>query len=101
MLQMGGRFIRRLVLSTLAAFVAMMVTVLILTVADLYLVGHGHQSINQALLTCPAAGISMSRADIFLLLAGLAAWCVTWRRGTASTARSRVQAGRTRIDRQE
>ena len=76
---MRAGVIKRLVLSTLATLVAIFVTVLILAIVDLYLVGHGYPSINREMLTWPRAGISMSRADIFLLLAGLAAWCVTWR----------------------
>lgn len=70
--------IRRLVFSTLAALGTMLIVVLVLTIADLYLVGHGYPSINRELLTWPGVGTSMSLADILLLLPGLAAWCVTW-----------------------
>ena len=70
------KFILRLVLSTLAAFVAAVVAVLLLTIADLYLVGHGHASINREWIS--SAGVSMSLADILLLLAALGAWCVIW-----------------------
>lgn len=69
---------KRLILATLAAFVCMIVAVLILTIADLYLVGHGYMSVNQELLSWSGAGVSMSLADVFLLLTGLSAWCATW-----------------------
>ena len=70
--------IRRLILSTLAAFGAMVIVVLVVTIADLYLVGHGYQSINQEVLSWPGAGVSMSPAGIAMLLVGLSTWLVTW-----------------------
>ena len=75
---MRGKVIRRVILPTLAALVSLFVAVIVITIADLYLVGHGYQSINREVLSWPGAGVSMSFADIFLLLVGLSTWCVTW-----------------------
>ena len=75
---MSGRIIRRLFVSTAAALVAIAVVLLVVTIADLYLVGHGYPPINREVLSWPDAGVSLSLADILLLLIGLSTWCVTW-----------------------
>jgi hypothetical protein len=72
------RLVVRFVVSTLVALGAALVVVLLLTVADLYLVGHGHASINRELLVWPAAGVSLSPAGIVLLVSAAGAWCTTW-----------------------
>ena len=64
--------IARLVASFAAAIATLVVTVLVLTIADLYLTGHGHASINRAVAW------AMSPSDMILIAAVLAAWLGTW-----------------------
>lgn len=75
---MKGGIIRRLFVSTAAALVSLAIVVLVITIADLYLVGHGLQPINREVLTWPGAGVSLGLADILLLLIGLSTWFITW-----------------------
>ena len=64
--------IKRLIASTVVAIVAAFITVLVVTIADLYLTGHGYPSISQEVL--PA----MSVSDVILLGVTFAAWLGTW-----------------------
>ena len=64
--------IARLVASFAAAIATAVVTVLALTIVDLYLTGHGYASINRTV------AFSMSPSDIVLIAAVLAAWLGTW-----------------------
>lgn len=75
---MKGGIIRRLFVSTAAALVSLAIVVLVITIADLYLVGHGLQPINREVLSWPAVEMSLGLADILLLLVGLSTWCITW-----------------------
>ena len=68
-----------MILATLAAIGAMVIAALVLTIADLYLVGHGYQPIDREVLSIPDAGVSMGLADILLLLTAISTWCVIWR----------------------
>ena len=64
--------IRRFIASTIVAIVAAFITAIVVTIADLYLTGHGYPSISREVL--PA----MSPADVLLLGVTLAAWLGTW-----------------------
>ena len=64
--------IARLLASTVVAIVAMFVTVLVVTIVDLYLTGHGYPSINQEI------ALAMSVSDVVLLAVTIAAWLGTW-----------------------
>ena len=75
---MKGGIIRRLFVATAAALVSIAVVVLFVTFVDLYLVGHGREPINREVLSWPGAGVSLSLADILLLLIGLSTWCIAW-----------------------
>lgn len=73
------KIFRRLIVSTLAACGAMLLVVLVIAIADLYRVGHGHQPINRELLVLPGAGVSLGLADIILVAVGLATWIAIFR----------------------
>jgi hypothetical protein len=62
----------RLVASVVAAIATAVLTVLVLTIVDLYLTGHGYASINRAVAW------SMSPSDMILIAAVLAASLGTW-----------------------
>jgi hypothetical protein len=52
---------------------------LVLTVADLYLTGHGYRSLGAPLLDAPAMGVHLSLADLLFLSAAVLGAAVTWR----------------------
>ena len=70
----------RLALSAAAAIGAAVVAALVLTIADLYLTGHGHASISREIIAWPPAGIYLSLADVLMLLAAAATAIVAWLR---------------------
>ena len=75
---MTGGIIRRLFVASAAALVSIAIVLIVVTIADLYLVGHGLQPINREMLAWPGVGVSLSLADILLLLIGLSTWFITW-----------------------
>ena len=68
----------RLLMSTVAAIGVAIVVVLALTIVDLYLVGHGHSSINREVLAWRSGGVSLSVAVTILLVSVFGAWCAAW-----------------------
>ncbi len=70
----------RLLWSAAAGLGTSLIVALVLTVADLYLSGHGLGSLTGPLLDWPRLGIHLSLADILMLGAGGVAATITWRR---------------------
>jgi hypothetical protein len=70
----------RLLLSFGAGMASAVLVAIGITVADLYLVGHGYMPLNSPLLDWPAGGIHLSLADILFLGAAALAAAITWRR---------------------
>ena len=70
------RLLLRLVLSVVAAAMAAIVAALAITIADLYLVGHGHAGLGKEI-----TGIHLSASDLILisavLLAAAGAWTIS------------------------
>jgi hypothetical protein len=64
----------RVVAAAMAGVGAALATAVGLTVFDLYLTGHGHDSIARPWLESPGLGVHLSRADaVMLLVTGAAA----------------------------
>lgn len=72
------RVILRLVVSVGVSIVAAVTVALVVTIADLYLVGHGYRSVQREVLTWPRAGVHLSPAGIVLLLSSFGAGVATW-----------------------
>ena len=68
----------RLLLSLGVAAVVAVLATLALTVVDLYLVGHGHASMNREVISIPGAGVQLSPADGLLLVGILVSGFSTW-----------------------
>lgn len=59
-----------------AAFIA----AIVIAIADLYLTGHGHDSLLKEAIRAPSLGMYLSIGDVLLLLAVVAAAWYTWHR---------------------
>jgi hypothetical protein len=73
----------RLLLSFGAGMGSALVVAIAITVVDLYLAGHGMESLNTPLLDWPAGGIHLSLGDVIFLGAAALAAAITWRRTAA------------------
>jgi hypothetical protein len=75
----------RLLVSLGAGLALGLLVALVLTVADLYLSGHGYRSLAAPFLDAPMVGVHLSIADVLLLFALVLGAVITWRntmRGT-------------------
>jgi hypothetical protein len=70
--------LRRLLLSMLVGAGSAITATLAVTVADLYLTGHGSRGLGDEWLTWSAAGVHLSIGDIIMLGAALLAAGCTW-----------------------
>jgi hypothetical protein len=68
----------RLAVTAATVFVAAVLAALAVTIADLYLTGHGYASITREFISRPAWGVHMSIGDLVMLGAALAAGALTW-----------------------
>lgn len=70
------------VAGVLAAFAAAFAVAIVLAIVDLYLTGHSLPSLSGPLIDQPAIGVSLSTADLILLLvaagAGLGVGWALW-----------------------
>ena len=78
------RLVLRLIVALCAAGMAALVATLVIAVADLYLVGHGHGSLLRESISWPAAAVYLSVGDLLLigavLLAATGGWALTGRK---------------------
>jgi hypothetical protein len=58
----------RLSRALITAVAAAVTTAIVLAVTDLYLSGHGHSTLSRPWLEWSAGGVSLSRADLVLLV---------------------------------
>jgi hypothetical protein len=72
------RTLVRLAISAGAGTAAAIAAVLLLTVLDLYLTGHGHGSVTREVITWAHAGVHLSIADLGMLMTGIAVAALTW-----------------------
>jgi hypothetical protein len=70
----------RLLLSLLAGLGSAILVAIGLAILDLYLTGHGLQSMSEPLLDWSEVGIHLSLADLIFLGAAALAAALTWRR---------------------
>jgi len=75
----------RLLVSLGAGLGVAVLVAMALTVADLYLAGHGQPLLSRRWLDVEELGIHLSRADVVFLLAAVLGAGLTWR-GTAAGA---------------
>ena len=68
----------RLGASAAAGLGAAIVAALIVTVVDLYLTGHGHDSITRGVIAWEQAGVDLSIGDVGMLVTAIAAAVSTW-----------------------
>lgn len=59
-------------------FGAAIVVAVTVAVLDLYLTGHGYNSITREIITFPQVGIHLSIADVAMLVAAFAVAVSTW-----------------------
>jgi hypothetical protein len=84
----------RLLISVLAGVSFGVPVAITLTIADLYLSGHGYRPLSAPLLSAAALGIHLSLIDLLSLVATVLAAAVTWRRsaeGGADTTTAALQ----------
>lgn len=74
----GVRIFVRVAATGVVAFGTALVVAVALGVYDLYLTGHSLPSLMRPWIEMPGSGISMSRADVVLWVAVLAAGTVAW-----------------------
>lgn len=72
------RIVSRVGISAAAGMGAGVVAVIALAVIDLYLSGHGHDSITREMISWEPGGVHLSVADLALLLVVLLAAGLTW-----------------------
>ncbi len=68
----------RLGISTAAGMAGAVLAVLLVTVLDLYLTGHGHGSVTREVITWTHAGVHLSIADLGMLMTGIVVAALTW-----------------------
>jgi hypothetical protein len=79
-------WLTRLLVSLGAGLAFGVLVALVLTVADLYLTGHGYRSLGAPFLDAPAVGVHLSLADVLFLGAVVLAAAMTWRSMTRGSA---------------
>ena len=73
----------RLLLSLMAGLGSAILVAIALAIVDLYLTGHGYESLSTPLLDWEGGGIHLSLADVIFLAAAALAAAITWRRTAA------------------
>jgi hypothetical protein len=76
----------RIAITLAAALGAAVVAAILITVADLYVTGHGGATLSGPWLEWPALGVHLSPADVLMLSASAVVGVVTWRRSGRRTA---------------
>ena len=78
------RILLRLLLAIVVGGVVAVLSALVVTLIDLYLVGHGRAGLLRESISWPAAGMHLSPGDVvmlsFTLLAAVLAWILSGRR---------------------
>ena len=72
------RIFLRLLLTVVAGAVVAVLSALAVTLADLYLVGHGRADLLRESISWPAAGVHLSPGDVIMLSFALLAAVLTW-----------------------
>jgi len=73
------RVLRRLILSGAIGVAVGVLSAIIITIADLYLSGHGYRGLAHEYVTWSAAGIHLSIGDMIMLGAVVVAGPLAWR----------------------
>lgn len=76
----------RLLLSLIAGLGSAVLVAIVLAIVDLYLTGHGFQSLSGPLLDWPNVGVHLSLADVIFWGAAVFAAAITWRLTAAGGA---------------
>jgi hypothetical protein len=71
-------FLRRIIVSAIAAFGAAIVSALGITILNLYLVGHGHRGVEDEIVVWPSLDVYLSIGDIVVSVVALVAGIVAW-----------------------
>jgi hypothetical protein len=72
------RILGRLAFAVAVGFGTMVTTAIVIAVVDIYLTGHSLPSLGEPLVSWPALGVHMSRADAILVVATVGAGIGAW-----------------------